>query len=308
MLVNVPLVDQLEAATNDGLPSDNAQADCVPASCAGAAQGLGLALDKTPDWWKDQIYGEAYTGATAPARFAPVFASLGLQLGTTNGTSGDVLVTAIRAHLALGQPVLGAIPSLWGNDYAGQYMAAFAGPTHEVCFCDDAAGQLTAMNPWHGFYQTEPYSWWAQRLVYGHINPITEVAMAWTKQPDGTGRDAHGHTCGAGSLAYLGEHNLANLDGTTDETFYNADHAFLGLANGPALRILHNGDGSWTIDQAAGFVVADLWGMIQTLKQAPAPTPPPASAATPQQVAADTAMRSIIGALHLYAQAGVSND
>lgn len=309
MLVNVPLCDQLQPTTNDGWVSNNAQADCVAASLDAAAKGLGRALDRTPDWWKDSAYSEQYTGATDPMHYAGVCASLGLQLTQLDNASGDALVAAIRADLAAGLPVLGAIPSQWGLDYSGQNMVQFGGSTHEVCFCDDSGGNLVAMNPWHGFYQSMPYAWWAERLVYGHINPLRGVAM-WTKQPDGTGRDGQGHTCGTGCMSYLAGSPLAAADGLMSEQYRGSNDAVLPLSNGHCVTARHDpATGQWTITQDDAGGLALLCGLLADARAAQAPPPPPpAPAATPLQLAADQAMRAFIAALSDYAHAGATND
>jgi hypothetical protein len=314
MLVSAPLVNQLTTATNDGQPSENARADCVAAACDSAAQALGRAAADTPDWWKDQAYGQGYTGATDPMHYAGVFTGLGLDISQVTAGSGAQLVQAIRDHLAERLPILGAIPSEWGLDYSGQDMAQYAGPTHEVCFCDDAGGALTAMNPWGGFYQTQPYAWWAERLVYGRVNPIWEVTTMWTLQPDGTGKDSQGHTCGTGCMAYLLSPSgqlLAGSDAILSESFRGGNDAVLPLANGHSI-VAHRDptSGQWTIhqDDAAGLGL--ICGLLEDARaelaaaQAKASTPaaPPASAATAVQVAGGQLLMDLIAGIHAAAQ------
>lgn len=186
MLVNAPLVNQKTTLTNDGQPSENARGDCVPAAIEAAALAYGQGHGTTPDWWHDAAYGQGYQGAMDPMEFAPILRKFGLSVTQINHANGYALVELIRRALASGVPVLGAIPSQWGLDYSGLDMVHYAHSTHEVCFCDDTGGNLVAMNPWGGFYQSMPYAWWAIRLVYGRINPITAVgSAAWVRSiPD----------------------------------------------------------------------------------------------------------------------------
>lgn len=178
MLVNAPLVNQLTAATNDNAPSENARGDCVPAAVESAALSYGRGQGTTPDWWHDAAYGQGYQGAMDPPEFAGVLRKFGLNITQINDPSGVNLVNLIRRYLAQGVPVLGAIPSQWGLDYSGLDMVHYPHSTHEVCFCDDTGSNLTAMNPWGGFYQSMPYGWWAERLVYGRINPVVLIGSA----------------------------------------------------------------------------------------------------------------------------------
>ena len=302
MLVNVPLVNQLTPNTNDGMPSDNAQADCAAASADAAAQALGAPSDLTPDYWKDAAYGEGYTGATDPDHYAPVFARFGLSVQEYRSADGWALMNEIKSHLHAGHPVLGAIPSQWGLNYAGQDMVNFPGGTHEICFCDDDGANLTAMNPWpfswtgnNAWYQTQPYAWWAERLVYGRVNPVVKVgAMAWTKQADGTGKDARGHIAGQGSMAYLVQNGLTGNDGLMSETFYDSNHAFLPLVGGRCVSVVHDvAHQQWIVSENASQVAVDLWNMLQAAKAAQGNGSEPAGAGA--AVAAIKALKAAEG-------------
>lgn len=299
MLVPVPLVNQLTTATNDGQPSENARADCVAASCDAAAQAYGVARNTTPDWWKDSAYGQGYTGGTDPDHYAHAFASFGLAVQEWRNTDGWALVRQITSHLQAGHPVLGAIPSMWGLDYTGQDMVSFGASTHEITFCDDDGTTLTAMNPWGGFYHAQPHAWWAERLVYGRVNPVVRTAssMAWQRQPDGTGKDDRGHTCGTGCMYYLQQNGLTGTDGLMSETFFVPNQrAFLPLSGGRCLSVTHDlTAGQWIINENAAQVAVDLWNALQAARaQILPPTPPDANAAP-----SEAAMRALKAALEL---------
>lgn len=188
MLVDAPLVDQLNEGTLDGQSDENARANCVPASLTAGIRALVPGATVDGDSLKDAVYGQGYTGATDPARYVAYLAS---QYGVTmtrypaDGTSatGAALVQQIIAGLQRHEPVTGAIPSQWGTAPADPLNPV--GGTHEVTFCDYDGTNLTAMNPWpvngaSAFYQTQPASWWASRLVYGRVFVLSGGHMSIT--------------------------------------------------------------------------------------------------------------------------------
>lgn len=191
MLVNVPLVDQLNEAVTDGGPDEAARANCVPASLTGLVLALvpGATIHGAPingDALRDAVYPESYTGATDPAAYvAYLAAQFHIEMTQSDSADGHQLVAQIVAALQRHEPATAAIPSMWGNDYTGVDMVHFSGGTHQVAFCDyDAATtELTAMNPWPvngqtAFYQTQPAAWWAARIVYGRMFALSGGHMS----------------------------------------------------------------------------------------------------------------------------------
>jgi hypothetical protein len=196
MLANVVLVDQLNEPTSDGLPDENATANCVDASLTGGIKGqypdavitMGGKTEKlTGDALKDAVYGQGYKGATDPARFM-TFINQHPELGVTmaeteKGVLGTVVVAAAIAGLQRHHPVTAAIPSMWGNAWdGGTDMINFdsAHPnqgTHQIMFADWDGTNLTAMNPWHGFWQKQTRKWWEDRIVYGRCFELTPLEV-----------------------------------------------------------------------------------------------------------------------------------
>jgi hypothetical protein len=267
MLVIVPLRDQLDERTTDGQPDENARANCVPASLSAALSALtGRAY--YGDALKDAVYGQAYTGATDPARYIAYLAAQGVRMWEVRSGSGDALVATIRAELALGHPVYGAIPSEWGITTAAD-VAAHGGPTHAVMFCDasPAAGTLTAMNPWpvdgqHAFYQTMPAAWWASRLVYGHVYPLAPgaSAMPFTKQPDGSVRDDQtGVVLHLGMAAYVLAHTVQQ-HALLGETYYTPSDSFVPCGGGLILTY-NKGENAVRADRGGETLLA-LWRQL----------------------------------------------
>ena len=267
MLVTVPLRDQLDEKTTDGQPDENARANCVPASLAAALSALtGHAY--YGDELKDAVYGQTYTGATDPARYISYLAAQGVHMWEVRAASGDALVATIRAELALGHPVYGAIPSEWGITTAAD-VAAHGGPTHAVMFCDadPAAETLTAMNPWpvdgqHAFYQTMSAAWWATRLVYGHVFPIASGAssMPFIKQPDGSVRDDQtGVVLHLGMAAYVLAHNVEQ-HALLGETYYTPDDSFVPCGGGLILTY-NKGENAIRADRGGETLLA-IWRQL----------------------------------------------
>ena len=269
MRVDVPLRDQLSEPTQDHLPDENASANCVPASLSAAFSALtGKAY--YGDELKDAVYGEAYTGATDPARYVAYAAQQGIHMWEVRADTGVALVDTIKAELALGHAVYGAIPSFWGNTTAAD-IAAHGGPTHAVMFCDanPAAGTLTAMNPWpvdghNAFYQTMPAAWWASRLVYGHVYPLARIQggapMAFIKQPDGSARDDKtGVVLHYGMAAYVLDHNVSQ-HALLAETYYTASDSFVPCDGG--LILTYNKVEAAVRADRGGETLLAVWNLL----------------------------------------------
>ena len=273
MLVNVPLVDQLNEPTEDGQPDENKAANCVPASLTGAVRALvpGAAVDG--DALKDAVYGQGYTGATDPARYVAYLASqFHITMVETQSSDGHQLVQDIIAGLLKHKPVTGSIPSGWGTAPADPLHPV--GGTHEVCWCDYDAqnGTLTAMNPWpvngsSAFYQTQPLDWWAARIVYGRVFTLSGgQPMAFIRQPDGSARDDQtGVVLHLGMAAYVLGNDTPN-HALMGETYYTPTDSFVPLTGGMVLSY----DKAENVVRAdrAGEVLQAIWQQLVAAKAA----------------------------------------
>jgi hypothetical protein len=250
MLVPVALENQLGPNAN-GQVDKNARWDCVSASIAAACNALvGTRLG--PGDPKDAAYGAQYTGATDPLRYSAFLGAHGVAIQEVRQSSGAALVATAKAHLAQGHPVYAAIPSQWGLVTAAQVAATPSIPTHAVMLCDASGGTLTAMNPWpvdgrHAFYQTMSEAWWASRLVYGHILPLSrtsrigDATVTLTRQADNRVHDTAGHSLGFGMAeAALSRHQGSSI--LVEETYGYGDgtsfDSFALLSDGAVLSYL----------------------------------------------------------------------
>lgn len=294
MLINAPLTDQLAAYLPDGQPDPNRQADCVPASLA---SGITAITDKsmTTGDLKTLVYGANYTGGTDPYRYMEwlnAHPAYGVRLIEQTSQDGAQLVSLIRAGLREGHPMSGAIPSMWGTTTAAQ-IAASGGPTHEVLWCDDSAGQLTAMNPWHGFYHTNTDAWWASRIVYGRVFVMEQAETSGAS-----------FQIGAGIAAYIAAHPEYGQP-IANEVYVGTAMAGVPMSSGATL-VWDNVGHMVRADWGAKYWMARLAeAEAKAAAPAPAPTTMPVN---PLLTAADAAMRAWIVAVHEYALAGVKND
>lgn len=275
MLVNAPLVNQL-APNENGVVDRNAQADCVSASLGAAADALlgdhfggGDLKDRVP------AYGPQYQGATDPAAYIPLLASLGIRMWEVQG-DGDALVQVVHQQLSQGHPVTGAIPSSWGNTTAAQ-IAANGGPTHEILFCDAGNGWLTAMNPWpvdgrNAFYQTMADSWWASRLVYGRAFPLERIAsMAFTRLPDGSAQDDQTHVILHFGMANHVLSKNVQQHALMAEAYYDGSNSFVPFDGG--LVLTYNKAENAVRDDRAGQTVQALYNALMAAKAGAASDP-----------------------------------
>lgn len=167
--LNLPLVNQLSGANyrppNDGLPDNNSGWDCGEADfCSIVSYFGGPTLN--PDEVKDAVLGPG--AANAPSSmdsYGAQAADYGLAITAVAGDPATLLTRA-RAELTLGHPVVILIPSMWGEEPPPPQGV---GSLHFVALEADDGANLTAMNPWGGFYQTQPYGWWQERIRDGAI-------------------------------------------------------------------------------------------------------------------------------------------
>jgi len=116
---------------------------------------------------------------------------------------------------------------------------------------------------------------------------VKEQPMAWVKQADGSGKDALGHVCGAGTYSALVTAGFAAFDGRLSETHYSAsgvtDAAFLPLVNGAVFHAVEHPAGVWNVDQNGSQVAVDLYELLSAAnaeiallkKNPPGPQPAP---------------------------------
>jgi hypothetical protein len=309
MLINAPLVDQLNEPTSDGGPDESARSNCVPACLSSCLMAFHPGQQYNGDELRDAVYGEGNTGATDPAHYAGYLSAHGVALAQIDHPDGQSLVSAIVDALRRGEAATGGIPSMWGNDYAGQNMVAFAQSTHEVLWCDtDGATFLTAMNPWpvdgaHAFYQTESLGWWAQRIVYGRIFTLARIGATTVVDTSGLG---------PGFAAYVSEHNLTATHVTAGEVDTGnpavPGEAFAAFADGTILYYSH----AMGVRADRGpELVAELWAEIVALRAqvakleatpappSPVPPTPTGDPRTPQDQANALVVASLAHALGL---------
>jgi hypothetical protein len=103
----------------------------------------------------------------------------------------------------------------------------------------------------NAFYQRMPATWWASRLVYGHIYPLEgATTMAFVKQPDGSARDdGTGVILRFGMADYVLSHNVAQ-HALLAETYYTPQDSFVACDGGLIL----------TYDKTENQVRADRGG------------------------------------------------
>lgn len=125
------------------------------------------------------------------------------------------------------------------------------------------------------------------------------VKVAWTKQADGTGKDAQGHTCGAGMMATLESLINQEDDGLLSETYYTATESFLPLSSGH----VYSWDGKQVSTDRSAQVLVNVWDQLQAAQKALKgasplpPTPNPTPTLTAQQTADLKVMADLRAAL-----------
>ena len=263
MKVNVPLKDQRTEIGADGRSPEDGNQDCVPTSLAAMAQAL-LGQPFTGDAFHDTVYGQGYLGLQNPARYVSLMAANGLDMAYLGDTPARLLARAV-AEIDAGHPVLLAIPSDWG---ANPPRSQFA---HMVAGCDTPdANTLVAMNPWGGFYQSQPLSWWQDRLARCSYQGIWIVKKG-TPMTDTSGlgsgfaafAQTHSLVCVSRDSAGQGEHTYA-LDKGGASTFA----AFAPTAEFPTGVVLYYNQSTGEITpNKAPWVAMALWNRGEALRQ-----------------------------------------
>lgn len=252
------LLDQLSEPTADGLPDENANDNCVPASLAEALHILtGAAYDG--DQLKDAVYGQGWTGFQSASAYVKYCADRGVSLSAHDDSQAG-LVATLHSEVAAGHPVLVTMPSQWGTAPADPVYPV--GSTHVGVAVGVGPGLIRVMNPWHGFYQDQPDDWWAARLCYGQVWPLRKVstnAMGITRNADGSATDAsNGLSVGSGIAGYIFAQGYQGADLLTGEVpFVNGGQheSACALSNGHVVRWYGNG-----ADENSAAVMCGLMG------------------------------------------------
>jgi hypothetical protein len=171
VLAKFPMVSQLTATTSDGKPSNNAQMDCVPSSIGAVIlwlQGKSQWDDAiNPDKIKDAAYGEGYTGGTAASAYVAFCKSLGFDLYSVDTASASQSVSSAHSLLAQNKAAI--------FTEKDPYVPASYGWSHVCVFYADAAGELTAMDPYIGKAVTKSDAEWEQVLLGNQLWLVTPL-------------------------------------------------------------------------------------------------------------------------------------
>lgn len=187
-LANFPMKDQLTEPAGpldaDGR-NDNPRFNCVATSFAAAIQYLTGKTVRGEEL-KDAAYGDKYQGGTSLSRYIDSAADRARALyGVTatpyNSSDTAALIRQARTWLRQGFPVIATIPSAWGTAHSEAALKSPNFSTHVVCFNTENGTAMGAMNPWGGFQQNEPDSWWEGRLCYGQVWKIYKQAVPPTE-------------------------------------------------------------------------------------------------------------------------------
>ena len=166
-----PFINQNNDQQPGGPPDVNARMNCVAASIAWADESLTHATYYA-EQVKDAVYGNAYVGMTSEQSYVTWEQGQGVKLWNFSSSSPTALIAAIHSFLAQGFPVLITMPSEWGIPLS-QQPAGFT--THVGCAFSDDGGGIHVMNPWGGFDHYGSDQYWADRLCYGTVWPMSRT-------------------------------------------------------------------------------------------------------------------------------------
>jgi len=183
-LQNFPMVSQLTQTTSDGLPSNNAEYDCVPASIGAAIlyyQGKSSWDSQiNPDMLKDAAYGEGFQNSgTAAAAYIPICNHLGYDLSPINGAPAD-LVAQAHTLIQQGIAVIFTEPD--------PYVPASYGWSHVCVWWSELPGSLTSMDPYIARPITRSDAEWAALLEFNQIwilKPTGDLPVLQLSDPMG---------------------------------------------------------------------------------------------------------------------------
>lgn len=202
-----------------GPPDVNARNNCVAASIAWADESL-----KHETYYaeqvKDAVYGNSYVGMTAEQAYEQWEQSQGVKLWSFSSNSPTALIAAVHSFLAQGFPVLVTMPSQWGIPI-NQQPAGFT--THVGCAFSDDGGGIHVMNPWGGFDHYGSDDYWAARLCYNTVWPMSLAGVVPMGVPAGWHDDGktltapNGKTVLLGDRDYILNHNWAGDNVPVDD-------------------------------------------------------------------------------------------
>jgi hypothetical protein len=183
-LQGFPVINQINERADSGRLEINDNDDCVPCSTAACLTQL-TGVHHTGSELKDAVYGIDYRGVTDPARYIDYAARLGVQMTVEYGEPAQ-LVALIHQAIAAGHPILVTMP--WPWDRAAEVAQSHPlvqtyGITHEGAACGVGDGWIRVMNPWGGFFQDQPDSWWQARLCYGKVYVLKKVGVPAGQPP-----------------------------------------------------------------------------------------------------------------------------
>lgn len=173
-LPHAATLNQLNAPTLDGRPDENARENCVPTSIA---EGLRMLTGHTydPDELKDAVYGQGYVGVQSAHAYIGYCFRQHVDLVPVSEPTQAELVARLRHEVAIGHPVGITMPSEWGTAPADPRHPS--GYTHAGLAVGIGPDSIRVMNPWGGFWQDESDEWWAARLCFGQIWPMSRHAI-----------------------------------------------------------------------------------------------------------------------------------
>ena len=158
------MISQLTQVTSDGLPNKDAPFECVSTSILASVMYLlgvkELGGKFTPDYFKDQTYGESYQGGTSADRYVDLCKSFGVKLYPIDGTLTELIEQA-HTTLARGVPVI--------FTEVDPYVPASYGWTHACVWYADSPGQLTALDPYIGRSVTKSDQEWLNVLAVNQL-------------------------------------------------------------------------------------------------------------------------------------------
>lgn len=245
------LLDQLDPATLDGLPNNDANDNCVGTSIA---EGLHILTGRAYDGdeLKDAVYGQGYIGFQSAARYVAYCAAQDVSLTPHNDTQAG-LVAFIHSEVSGGRPVVVTMPSQWGTAPADPVHPS--GSTHCGIAVGVGPGEIRVMNPWHAFWQDQPDDWWQTRLCEGQVwlmqqtgaNTVSGVPSGWTD--DGATLTApNGVPVVHGIRAYVlaENHDPSDVPVAPEQAVGLVEYGHTALGPGVVQFFLKSGQRSWT--------------------------------------------------------------
>jgi hypothetical protein len=173
LLQGFPIISQLTTITEDGLPNKDAPYECVATAILAGVMWLdgvhAVGGKYTPDYYKDQAYGEAYIGATSADRYIAVCKQFGVILSSINGTPAQ-LIQHIHEQLAQQHPVIVTVPDV--------YVPASYNWSHVLAAYGDNNGLITCLDPYIAKPITRSNAEWEGLLQFNQIWIVEKEAVS----------------------------------------------------------------------------------------------------------------------------------